>query len=234
MSEHSDAGSPREPGQSSSDLAGMRRGYGDVPGGILDEHTVAPTWHQQMRAWFDDAVATFGERLIELNAMQVATVDAQGHPAVRTVLLKDLDERGIAFYTNYESDKGRELAATPYASAVIYWGPLERQVRLTGPVTRVDRAEGDVYFASRPRGSQISAWASPQSSVIESRAILEDAVRSLERRYEGADVPTPPHWGGLRIAPRSVEFWQGRADRLHDRIRYRLDAGTWVVERLAP
>ena len=217
-----------------SDLADMRRGYGDVPGHRLDEHTVAPTWHEQLRAWFDAAVAQFGDRPIELNAMQVATVDAHGHPAVRTVLLKDLDERGIAFYTNYKSDKGRELLAHPFASALIHWGPQERQVRISGPVTRVDRAESETYFASRPRGSQISAWASPQSSVVESRAVLEDAVRGLDERYDGSDVPTPPHWGGFRIVPTSVEFWQGRADRLHDRVRYRLVDGTWVVERLAP
>jgi len=217
-----------------SDLADMRRGYGDVPGHRLDEHTVAPTWHEQLRAWFDDAVAQFGDRPIELNAMQVATVDAHGHPAVRTVLLKDLDERGIAFYTNYQSDKGRELLAHPFAAAVIHWGPQERQVRISGPVTRVDRAESAAYFATRPRGSQISAWASPQSAVVQSRAVLEEAVRTLDERYDGSDVPTPPHWGGLRIAPTSVEFWQGRADRLHDRVRYRFADATWVVERLAP
>ncbi len=170
-------------------------------------------------SWFAEAVAE--PAVLEANAMQVATVDATGRPSVRTVLVKGFDERGVVFYTNYESAKARDLAARPYAAAVLAWLPLERQVRLSGPVTRVERAETEAYFASRPRGSQLAAWASPQSDAVPSRAALETAVRATEERFAGADVPAPPNWGGYRIAPEEVEFWQGRADRLHDRIRYR-------------
>jgi pyridoxamine 5'-phosphate oxidase len=191
-----------------------------------------PTWLEQFRLWFE--AACNDPSIVEPNAMQVATVGADGRPSVRTVLLKGLDERGIVFYTNYESPKARDLEVNPHAAAVFAWLAHERQVRISGPVSRVDQAETDAYFASRPRGSQLGAWASPQSSVIESRQALERAVADIDARFAGQDVPTPPHWGGLRIAPRSVEFWQGRPDRLHDRLRYRGDGERWVTERLAP
>jgi pyridoxamine 5'-phosphate oxidase len=214
---------------SMSDPAGLRRDYSR---GQLDENLVSPTWLEQLQAWFAEAITE--PAVLEANAMQVATVDAHGRPSVRTVLVKGLDARGVAFYTNYESAKARDLAARPYAAAVLAWLPLERQVRLSGPVTRVDRAETEAYFASRPRGSQVAAWASPQSDPVPSRAALEAAVREAEARFAGRDIPAPPNWGGFRLAPETVEFWQGRADRLHDRVRYRLDGDAWVIERLAP
>lgn len=212
-----------------SDPAGTRRGY---QRGQLDENVVARTWLDQLRRWFTDATAE--PSVVEMTAMQLATVDTAGRPSVRTVLVKGLDERGVVFYTNYESAKARDLDARPSAAAVLVWLPLERQVRLSGPVTRVERAETEAYFAARPRGSQLGAWASPQSRVVPSRAALEDAVREIEERFAGGEVPAPPNWGGYRLAPDVVEFWQGRADRLHDRIRYRLDGDAWVIERLAP
>ena len=212
-----------------SDPAGTRRDY---QRGQLDENVVARTWLDQLRLWFTDATAE--PSVVEVTAMQLATVDTAGRPSVRTVLVKGLDERGVVFYTNYESAKARDLDARPSAAAVLAWLPLERQVRLSGPVTRVERAETEAYFAARPRGSQLGAWASPQSRVVPSRAALEDAVREIEERFAGGEVPAPPNWGGYRLAPDVVEFWQGRADRLHDRIRYRLDGDAWVIERLAP
>jgi len=207
----------------------MRRGY---LRGQLDENVVSANWLDLLQLWFNEASAD--PSVVEPNAVQVATVDAVGHPAVRTVLVKGLDERGLVFYTNYESAKARDLDANPYAAAVLVWLALERQVRVSGPVTRVDRADTEAYFASRPRGSQLSAWASPQSTVVPSRAVLEDAMGAIEKRFAGGDVPAPPNWGGYRLAPDAVEFWQGRADRLHDRIRYRRDGDSWVIERLAP
>lgn len=206
----------------------MRRSY---ERGGLEEGDLAAGWLQQLRRWLDDAEAG-GVR--EPNAMVVATADAQGRPNVRTVLLKGLDDEGLVFYTNYESAKGHELAANPYASILFPWVDLQRQVRLTGPVRRVEPATSDAYFASRPYGSRIGALASPQSEVIPSRAVLEEVRDELLERYPEA-VPRPEHWGGYVVAPESVEFWQGRPDRLHDRLRYRRgDDGAWVVERLAP
>lgn len=212
-----------------SDPAEMRRRYDR---GELDASDVAADWLTLFRSWFEQAAVELG--VVEPNAMQLATVDSAGRPSVRTVLLKAFDERGIVFYTNYESAKGRDLAARPYAAAVLVWPPLERQVRISGPVTRVDRTETEAYFATRPRGAQLGAWASAQSSVIASRDELDAALAAVEARFAGREVPPPPDWGGFRIGAESVEFWQGRPDRLHDRIRYRVDGGGWVVERLAP
>jgi pyridoxamine 5'-phosphate oxidase len=215
-----------------TDPAGMRREY---LRGQLDEDTVPATWLPLFQSWFDDAIATI--RAAEVNAMQVATVDGAGRPSVRTVLVKAFDKRGVVFFTNYESAKGRDIAANPYAAAVLAWVPLERQVRFSGPVVRVSRAETDAYFATRPRGAQLGAWASPQSQIVGSRAELDAAARSVAERVAGHDVPAPEYWGGLRIVPDAVEFWQGRPDRLHDRLRYRRDDSTadgWVLERLAP
>ena len=215
-----------------TDPAGMRRGY--LRGRLDDpEHTMSShSWLDQFRLWFEDA--STDPAVVEANAMQLATVGDGGRPSVRTVLLKGLDERGIVFFTNYASAKGRELSLTPYAAAVFAWLPHERQVRISGAVQRVAQDETDAYFANRPRGSQIGAWASPQSEVVASREVLERAYQELERRFAGGPVPTPPQWGGLRIVPDAVEFWQGRADRLHDRLRYRYDGDRWVIERLAP
>jgi pyridoxamine 5'-phosphate oxidase len=212
-----------------TDPAGLRRDYRSTG---LDDTAAALGWFEQLRAWFDEAVAN--PAVVEPNAIQLATVDVAGHPSVRTVLVKALDERGIVFYTNYDSTKARDLEDNPYAAAVFAWLPLERQVRLDGPAQRVTRAETETYFATRPRGSQIAAWASAQSSVVASRAALEGQVRQMEARFAGADVPAPPNWGGYRLRPEIVEFWQGRRDRLHDRLRHRLVDGAWVVERLAP
>jgi pyridoxamine 5'-phosphate oxidase len=198
---------------------------------------VASSWYGQLRAWFDEA--TTDPAITEPNAIQLATVGADGSPSVRTVLVKGFDGRGLVFYTNYESAKARDLAADPRAEAVFAWLVQERQVRVSGSVTPVDRAETEAYFASRPRGSQLGAWASPQSTVVGSRAELDALLVVVERRFGDGLIPAPPNWGGYRLRPDAVEFWQGRSDRLHDRIRYRVEgadgaAGAWVIERLAP
>lgn len=211
--------------------AAMRNEYAADLG--LSEEDLAADWHTQFGRWFADAVA---HPLPEPNAMIVATADAAGHPSGRTVLLKGYDPDGFVFYTNYDSRKGGELAVNPWASLVFPWFPMQRQVVVTGPVERVDRAETEEYFASRPRGSQLGAWASTQSRVIPDRAALDDAYEAVAERFADVErIPPPPHWGGFRVRPESVEFWQGRASRLHDRLRFRrTEAGAWVTERLAP
>jgi pyridoxamine 5'-phosphate oxidase len=207
----------------------MRRDY--LPAGALSRADLAKSWLDQFQRWFADAVAA---GLPEPNAMVVATADPAGRPSARTVLLKGYDERGLVFYTNYESRKGAEALANPYASLVFPWITLHRQVVVCGRVSRVDRAETEAYFAVRPRDSQLGAWASPQSRVVPDRAALDRAYEQTRARYPDG-VPAPPHWGGLRVAPETVEFWQGRTGRLHDRLRYRCTAeGVWVIERLAP
>ncbi len=189
----------------------------------------------QFRHWFDDAV-TAG--VPEPEAMSVSTVSDEGLPSARMVLLKGVDPRGFVFYTNYESDKGRELAAHPVAALVWRWYQLERQVRAGGPAERTTEEESDRYFATRPRGAQLGAWASPQSRVLAGRTDLEAALADVELRFSDRPVPRPPWWGGIRIVPRKVEFWQGRPSRLHDRLRYtRVPDGEvagWRIERLAP
>jgi pyridoxamine 5'-phosphate oxidase len=212
-----------------TDPAGLRADY---TRGNLDEADVADTWYPQLRLWFDTAAAD--PSVFEANAVQLATADATGRPSVRTVLVKGLDERGVVFYTNYDSAKGRDLAANPYAGLVFVWLAHQRQVRLTGPVAKVSRDETEAYFATRPRESQLGAWASPQSEVVESRGALEAMTAEVEARFGDGPIPPPPHWGGYRLVPDAVEFWQGRSGRLHDRIRYRRDGGTWIRERLGP
>ncbi|MGC9669058.1 pyridoxamine 5'-phosphate oxidase [Planosporangium sp. 12N6] len=208
----------------------MRREYLATSG--LDETDLAPDWLTQFGRWLADAV-TVG--LPEPNAMVLATADPQGRPSARTVLLKAYDARGFTFYTNYGSRKGREALANPYASLVFPWFPVHRQVVVCGQVEKVERADTEAYFALRPRGARLGAWASPQSSVIASRQVIDDEWAEADRRWpDGADIPPPEHWGGLRVVPETVEFWQGRASRLHDRLRYRCTDGSWVVERLAP
>ena len=202
----------------------------------LDESEVAPDPFRQFELWFAAAVKA---QLPEPNAMTLATVDAAGRPAARIVLLKMVDAGGFAFFTNYQSRKGRELAANSAAALLFFWPELERQVRIEGVATPIDHAESADYFAGRPRPSQLGAWASPQSEPIEGRAALEARFAAVEARYrdERSAVPCPPHWGGYRLVPDTVEFWQGRVSRLHDRIRYRRmgeRAGAWVIDRLAP
>jgi pyridoxamine 5'-phosphate oxidase len=181
--------------------------------------------------WFADAARA---EVRDANAMTLATADATGAPSARIVLLKGVDERGFVFYTDYRSRKAAELEANLRAALVFYWPELERQVRVTGPASRVPRPETEQYVATRPRGSRISAWASEQSSVIPGRATLDAAVAEVEKRFANANVPAPPHWGGYRVMPDAVEFWQGRSNRLHDRLRYAKHGDGWRVERLAP
>jgi pyridoxamine 5'-phosphate oxidase len=216
----------------SDPLARMRREYA----GELLEEALAPDWVTQFGRWLADAVSlSAAGGLPEPNAMVLATADARGRPSARTVLLKGYDERGFAFFTNYGSRKGTELRSNPYASLVFPWIALFRQVVVCGAVEPVERRETEAYFAVRPYGSQVGAWASPQSTVIGSRAVLDEAwARTSERYPDPADVPAPPHWGGFRVVPESVEFWQGRPSRMHDRLRYRRAEGDWIVERLAP
>jgi pyridoxamine 5'-phosphate oxidase len=181
--------------------------------------------------WYDDAVVA---GLALPNAMTLATVSAEGRPAARMVLLKGIEDGAFVFYTNYESRKGRELSARPVAALVFHWAALERQVRVEGRVERVNEETSSAYFATRPLGSRYSAMASPQSSVVPDRAWLEEEAAAVARRY-GEDMPRPPHWGGYRVEPHAIEFWQGRSDRLHDRLSYRRrEADGWLMERLAP
>jgi pyridoxamine 5'-phosphate oxidase len=210
--------------------AAMRRDYTER--GALLETGLAADWPVQFAAWFADAAA-FG--LPEPNAMIVATASADARPSARTVLLKGYDVRGFVFYTNYTSRKGTEALSNPAASLVFPWFAMQRQVIVAGAVEKVSRAETEEYFASRPRGSQLGAWASPQSQVVPDRAAVDAGLAAaLERFGPDGPVPPPPHWGGLRVVPETVEFWQGRSNRLHDRLRYRRAGSGWVVERLAP
>lgn len=187
---------------------------------------------RQLQLWLEDAGGT---GLREPYAMSLATVGPDGEPQVRVVLLRAVESRGLAFYTNRESEKGRALAAHPQAAAVLFWDPLERQVRVTGPVAELDRAESATYFAGRPRGSQVAAWASEQSRPVADRAALEDRFLAASARFAQGPVPLPPFWGGYLIAPVRYEFWQGRTDRLHDRLQYTPDGhGGWDRKRLMP
>ena len=199
--------------------------------GLL-EKDLAKDPFRQFERWFQEAGAA---KVVEPNAMSLATTGRDGRPSVRTVLLKAVDGRGFVFFTNYDSRKGQELAANPHASLLFPWLALERQVIVEGSVAPVSREESETYFHSRPRASQLGAWVSQQSSVIPNRDVLEEAFKALDKKYAGEQVPLPPRWGGFRLNPERVEFWQGRRSRLHDRLAYRRNAqGDWIVERLAP
>jgi pyridoxamine 5'-phosphate oxidase len=201
--------------------------------GELDAASVAADPFAQFGDWFAAALAA---DLLEPYAMTVATVGIDGQPSARVVLMRGWDERGFVFFTNYESQKGHELAHTPRAALLFYWGPLERQIRIEGSAGRLTPAESDAYFARRPRGHRLSAWASRQSSVVADRAVLEAQMEHFESVYPGDDVPRPDYWGGFRVNPNRFEFWQGRRNRVHDRMLYRKHpaTGAWVIERLAP
>jgi pyridoxamine 5'-phosphate oxidase len=211
----------------SMNIADLRKSYERDE---LDETASAADPLDQFRTWFDQALAA---QLPEPNAMTLATVGPDGRPSTRIVLVKGFDARGLVWYTNYDSRKGRELAAHPYAALQFHWVELERVVRIEGRVEKAGAEESDVYYASRPLDSRLGAWASPQSQVIGSRAVLVAAAAKAAVTH-GLNPPRPPHWGGYRLVPDRWEFWQGRKSRLHDRLRYRLDGGAWARERLAP
>jgi pyridoxamine 5'-phosphate oxidase len=213
---------------SQADLAAMRREYADAG---LSERAVPAEPIALWQRWLEDAQAA---AIAEVNAMVLSTVDGRGVPSSRMVLCKYADAAGFVFYTNYDSRKAAEIDVNAQVSLLFPWHPLGRQVRVQGSATRVDRAESAAYFATRPRGAQIGAWASPQSAVLASRAELDRFVAEAEQRFADGEVPLPPQWGGFRVRPEVVEFWQGRSNRLHDRLRYVRDGAGWRVERLSP
>jgi len=199
---------------------------------MLDEGSVDRDPQQQLQLWLAEAARA---EVLEPSAMTLATSTRAGRPAARVVLLKGLDERGLVFFGDARSRKGEELAQNPVAALVFWWGELERQVRVTGTVASIDAAESEAYYRSRPLGSRLSAWASHQSQVVPGRSLLEAQWEAAARRYADGEVPRPPYWGGYRVLPEDYEFWQGRPNRLHDRLRYRKNApGGWLIERLSP
>jgi pyridoxamine 5'-phosphate oxidase len=211
------------------ELAAMRRNY--TRAGLTEQDAHANPF-VQFRLWFAEAKSA---QILEPNAMTLATANASGEPSARVVLLKELDEQGFVFYTNYQSDKAQDIAANARVSLNFFWGELERQVRVQGAATKVSREESEAYFQTRPRESQIGAWASQQSSVVASREDLARRFQELSAEFEGRDIPCPPFWGGYRVKPSAIEFWQGRPGRLHDRLLYTCaDDGFWRVERLSP
>lgn len=212
------------------DVAELRREY--TAGGISEE-TLDPDPVAQFREWFNQACSA---ELLEPNAMALATADTNGRPGLRTVLLKAFDERGFVFFTNYESAKAREIANNPQVALLFPWLALERQVKIAGHAERISSAESLRYFVSRPFGSRLGAWVSQQSSVIRSRSLLEQKLQEMKQRFRDGEVPLPSFWGGIRVIAEEYEFWQGRANRLHDRLRYRKgeNPDQWIIERLAP
>lgn len=209
-------------------LADLRKDY--CLTGLL-EKDLARDPFRQFEKWFQEAQAA---KLNEPNAMTLATATRDGRPSARTMLLKNVDGRGFVFFTNFESRKGRELDGNPRATLLFPWLELERQVAVEGTVTKLAREESETYFHSRPLANQLGAWASQQSTIITGRAVLDENFKAVEKKFAGQQVPMPPHWGGFRLAPEIVEFWQGRRSRLHDRLRYRREKDGWVIERLSP
>jgi pyridoxamine 5'-phosphate oxidase len=183
---------------------------------------------------FLNAIERAKAHQVDIAPVALATADADGRPSARMVLLRGIDARGFVFHTNYSSRKGRELEANPYAALCFYWPTLDEQIRVEGQVSRLPADESDAYFNSRPRGSQLGAWASPQSQELTTREQLEEEYRATERRFEGQEVPRPPFWGGFRLTPARIEFWYGRPDRLHDRVVYTRSGGDWKIQRLYP
>ena len=213
---------------SKSNIANIRREYSLQS---LLESDMAQTPFLQFQKWWDQALSS---EITDVNAMTLATCNKDGKPDARIVLLKEFNEEGFTFFTNYNSRKGKELEENPYACIVFFWKELERQVRIQGSVKRISSGDSDEYFIQRPKGSRISAWSSPQSDVITSREILEENVSRYEQQFGDGNIPRPPYWGGYNLSPTVVEFWQGRSNRLHDRIQYTLIDSRWVIERLAP
>ncbi|PKF71603.1 pyridoxamine 5'-phosphate oxidase [Pseudomonas fluvialis] len=211
-------------------LSDMRRDY--TRDGLCESQAPLDPF-KLFRQWLSQAVET-EQPPVEANAMTLATVDADGRPHCRVLLLKGLDEQGFTFFGNYESAKGEQLAARPFAAMAFFWPGLERQVRIEGRVERLSSEESAAYYQQRPLGSRLGAWASPQSRVVADRSALQQLVAVTEARFAGQEPPCPPHWGGYRLLPDRLEFWQGRPSRLHDRLNYRLNDGQWLRERLAP
>ena len=201
-------------------------------GSELDPSVVAEDPIVQLQRWVDEAYAS--AKIMEPNAMNVASVDKDGRPSARIVLMRGLDARGLRFYTSYDSRKGQELAKNPHVAVTFYWGPLHRQVRVEGTVVRLSEDESDAYFATRPRGHQLGAWASEQSAPVEDRATMMERLEHFEQRFEGEDVPRPHSWGGYVVSPERFEFWQGQENRLHDRVEYVRTQRGWQVRRLQP
>ena len=210
------------------DIANIRKDYIQ---GVLSEQDILPDAIQQFEKWWSEAIAS---EIEEPNAMTLATINEQGFPSARIVLVKDISEQGFSFFSNYNSDKGQQINAQNRGALLFFWKELERQVRIEGTIEKLSDADSDAYFASRPRGSRIAAWSSPQSEIIADRSVLDQRAAEFEEKFQNQDVPRPPHWGGYLVRPLSIEFWQGRSSRMHDRLKYIKEGNGWKIERLAP